>query len=211
MRTLCVCLALALPTLSAAAAASHTANHTPKPSPAAPEKRAQPKPAKRRAHAAPDCAVGCHVHHQRQAVRWLRKQVVRRSQQAWLPRPRRPRLSWHPAQVRRELAFWRRKNAKTKRLARVPLARRIPRWSAWQCIAEYESGHDWHVSGGTYWGGLQMDVEFQRTYGEDMIERHHGGLANTWTPVEQIVVANRAWKTRGFQPWPVTSRICGLR
>jgi hypothetical protein len=66
-------------------------------------------------------------------------------------------------------------------------------------------------SGGAYWGGLQMDVEFQHTYGEDMIRLHHGGLANTWTAAEQITVANRAWQTRGYQPWPNTSRMCGLR
>ena len=28
---------------------------------------------------------------------------------------------------------------------------------------------------------------------------------------DAIIVANRAWKTRGYQPWPTTSRMCGLR
>ena len=65
-------------------------------------------------------------------------------------------------------------------------------------------------SGGEYWGGLQMDSQFMQSYGADMIRRHHGGLADTWTPVEQITVANRAWHTRGFAPWPTTSRECGL-
>jgi hypothetical protein len=44
-----------------------------------------------------------------------------------------------------------------------------------------------------------------------MIARHHGGLANTWTPAEQIVVAERAYRKRGFAPWPNTSRACGVR
>jgi hypothetical protein len=65
-------------------------------------------------------------------------------------------------------------------------------------------------SGGAYWGGLQMDIGFQHTYGEDMIRRHHGGLADTWTPIEQITVANRAYRTRGYYPWPNTARSCGL-
>ena len=50
-----------------------------------------------------------------------------------------------------------------------------------------------------------------RAYGSDMIRRHHGGLADTWTPAEQIVVAERAYATRGFAPWPATARSCGVR
>jgi hypothetical protein len=56
-----------------------------------------------------------------------------------------------------------------------------------------------------------MDRPFMQTYGHDMIARHHGGLADTWSPVEQILVAERAYKTRGYEPWPNTSRMCGLR
>ena len=208
MRTLVVCLALTLPTFTAASAGSHTAKiEKPRANArivATPlESTPEPVPA--------PCETGCHIHKQRVAVRWLHTRVLKRSLQAYLPKPRSARLSWRAAQVRHELAFWKKKDARSKSLARVPLARRIPRWSAWQCIARYESMKDWRSTGGTYWGGLQMDTTFMHTYGEDMIERHHGGLANTWTAVEQIVVANRAWRTRGFQPWPVTSRICGLR
>ena len=54
--------------------------------------------------------------------------------------------------------------------------------------------------GRPYWGGLQMDRGFMRAYGSDMIRRHHGGLADTWTPAEQILVAERAYATRGFAP-----------
>jgi hypothetical protein len=48
-------------------------------------------------------------------------------------------------------------------------------------------------------------------YGGDMIARHHGGLADTWTPAEQIVVAERAYHAHGFAPWPQTARSCGVR
>jgi Transglycosylase-like domain len=203
MRTLVVCLALTLPTFTAASAGSHSTK-TPRPRAAAPT--------------AAGCQTGCHIHRERVAVRALRRRVLRRSLQAYLPRPRSARLSWRAAQVRHELEFWARKDRRTRSLARIPLSRRIPRWSEWHCIARYESTTDWRMSptsrpasGGSYWGGLQMDIGFMRTYGLDMIRRHHGGLADTWTPAEQIIVANRAWQTRGYQPWPNTSRDCGLR
>jgi hypothetical protein len=48
-------------------------------------------------------------------------------------------------------------------------------------------------------------------YGSDMIALHHGGLANTWTPREQMIVAERARASgRGYYPWPQTARHCGL-
>ena len=108
--------------------------------------------------------------------------------------------------------------ASTKKLARVPLSSRIPRWSQWQCIAHFESNQIWSMSpnsepssvGALLGRPCSMDVGFQHTYGADMIARYHGGLANTWTAPEQIIVANRAWQTRGYQPWPNTSRMCGL-
>jgi hypothetical protein len=201
MRTLAVCLLLALPASVAASERPHTTTikkHTPR--------------------SKPTCQTGCRIHRERVAVRRLRRKVVRRAQTAFLPHPRRAHLSWRRAQVHRELAYWRRKDRRTRTLASVPLSVRIPRWQEWQCIARHESFGIWSMSptteppsGGAYWGGLQMDVEFQHTYGEDMIRLHHGGLANTWTAAEQITVANRAWQTRGYQPWPNTSRMCGLR
>jgi hypothetical protein len=92
--------------------------------------------------------------------------------------------------------------------ARRPLRARLERFEAWVCIHRHEAA--WNDAGDPYWGGLQMDRGFMRTYGADMIRRHHGGLANTWTPAEQIVVAERAYATRGFAPWPHTARRCGV-
>ncbi len=37
-------------------------------------------------------------------------------------------------------------------------------------------------------------------YGRDMIARHRGGLADTWTPAEQIVVAERAYAIARIRP-----------
>ena len=93
--------------------------------------------------------------------------------------------------------------------ARRPLRVRMARFQAWVCIHQHEAA--WNDTGDPYWGGLQMDRGFMRAYGPDMIARHHGGLADTWTPAEQIVVAERAYYTRGFAPWPQTARSCGVR
>jgi Transglycosylase-like domain len=207
MRTLAVCLALTLPAFTAASAGSHTDTQR--------SKRATPAAAH---PAVATCQLGCHIHRERAAVRWLRHRIVKRSRAALLPTPRSAHLSWRASQVRKELAWWSKTDRRTRRLASVPLSARIPRWHEWQCIAHYESMNTWTMSpstspgsGGAYWGGLQMDIGFMHTYGEDMIERHHGGLADTWTAAEQITVANRAWQTRGYEPWPNTSRMCGLR
>jgi hypothetical protein len=201
MRTLAVCLLLALPASTAASERPH--NSTPITKITRSNK--------------PHCQIGCRIHKKRVAVRYLRQRIIKRSLAAFLPHPRPARLSWKHSQVRRELRYWTRADKKTRKLASVPLSRRIPRWSEWHCIARYESNTTWTMSpssepssGGAYWGGLQMDVDFQHTYGPDMLARHHGGLANTWTEAEQVVVANRAWQTRGFQPWPNTARACGL-
>jgi Transglycosylase-like domain len=196
MRTLAVWLALALPTTVAAST----------------------RPQSHQDPSTTSCHLGCHVKRQRVAVRSLRRRIVKRALASYLPRPRAAHLSWRPRQVRRELAWWARADRRTRRLARVPVSLRIPRWHEWHCIAHYESRSFWAMSptsdppsGGAYWGGLQMDIDFMHSYGEDMIRRHNGDLADTWTPAEQITVANRAWQSRGYAPWPNTSRDCGLR
>jgi hypothetical protein len=53
-----------------------------------------------------------------------------------------------------------------------------------------------------------MDWTFMKTYGADYLRRY--GPAHNWTPGMQIEVAARAWRTRGFGPWPNTRRSCGL-
>jgi hypothetical protein len=85
-------------------------------------------------------------------------------------------------------------------------AARPPHKSQWLCIHRYEGG--WRDPGAPYYGGLQMDVEFQRTYGLTLYRAK--GTADHWTPLEQMWVAERAFRTRGFWPWPNTARFCGL-
>lgn len=81
-----------------------------------------------------------------------------------------------------------------------------PHKAEWLCIHRYEGA--WTDPEGPYYGGLQMDSEFQTTYGARLVRRK--GTADHWTPLEQMWVAERAFRTRGFWPWPNTARFCGL-
>ena len=97
--------------------------------------------------------------------------------------------TWH----RREHAAWWRAN-------------HPPNLGGWLCIHHYEGS--WTDSGSPYWGGLQMDLSFQATYGSWLLR--HKGTADHWSPLEQIWVAVRASRVRGFSPWPNTAAYCGL-
>lgn len=82
-----------------------------------------------------------------------------------------------------------------------------PNESAWLCIHRYEGS--WTDSGDPYWGGLQMDRGFMKSYAPVFLLRR--GWANRWTPNEQMWVAERARESgRGFYPWPNTARVCRL-
>jgi len=103
--------------------------------------------------------------------------------------------------------LWRRRSLAAKRAARNP-----PHKAQWLCIHRYERDprQGWATrTGNGYYGGLQMDISFQRTYGADVFRRK--GTANNWSAVEQMWVAERAYRSgRGFHPWPNTARACGL-
>jgi len=81
-----------------------------------------------------------------------------------------------------------------------------PHYRQWMCIHHYEGS--WTDDNAPYWGGLQMDLGFQRTYGRYLLATK--GTANHWNPLEQMWVAEKAYATRGFYPWPNTARYCGL-
>jgi hypothetical protein len=86
-------------------------------------------------------------------------------------------------------------------------ARRPPHLGAWRCIHQHEGA--WRDPNSPYYGGLQMDLTFQRQYGPDLFRKK--GTADRWTPFEQMWVAERALRSgRGFYPWPLTARRCGL-
>jgi len=79
---------------------------------------------------------------------------------------------------------------KRARAARLQAAR-VPHRSAWMCIHRYEG--PWNDRGAPYYGGLQMDLTFQRLYGSYLLRRK--GTADRWTPVEQMWVAWRAYRS----------------
>jgi Transglycosylase-like domain len=83
----------------------------------------------------------------------------------------------------------------------------IPHLRDWVCIHSHEAP-TWRIANPPYYGGLQMDIGFQRAYGGAYVRTE--GTANRWTPAQQMLAAERAWKSRGFTPWPNTARMCGL-
>ena len=99
-------------------------------------------------------------------------------------------------------------NQWTKRAEKAQkTARRPPHYDQWICIHGYEGA--WNDPNAPYYGGLQMDVSFQRTYGSHLLRAK--GTADNWTPLEQMWVAEKAHASgRGFYPWPNTARFCGL-
>ena len=81
-----------------------------------------------------------------------------------------------------------------------------PHYREWMCIHHYEGS--WTDPNAPFYGGLQMDYGFQEAYGPELLRTK--GTADHWTPLEQMWVAERAYKTRGFYPWPNTAHYCGL-
>jgi hypothetical protein len=104
--------------------------------------------------------------------------------------------------TRTVLRFWVRAAARSYVKAIHP-----PHKSAWLCIHRYEGS--WRDSGDPYWGGLQMDRGFMDGYAPGYLLRR--GFADRWSPLEQMWVAERAYRSgRGFYAWPNTARMCGL-
>jgi hypothetical protein len=154
------------------------------------------------------CSAYCEARILRHQVVRVHGRTVALAHRAALPVPPRPRLGWHRSSLRVQLVRQARVLGRYRAQARRPLRVRLERFEAWVCIHRHEAA--WNDSGDPYWGGLQMDRGFMLAYGRDMIARHRGGLANTWSPAEQIVVAERAYAARGFAPWPNTARSCGV-
>jgi len=85
----------------------------------------------------------------------------------------------------------------------------------WDCIHDREgSWSDANSGGAGHYGGLQMDLGFQGTYGSEFLRRW--GTADRWPVYAQLLAAERAFHgygghgPRGFRPWPNTARDCDL-
>jgi hypothetical protein len=88
-----------------------------------------------------------------------------------------------------------------------PYSTRPPHYAEWICIHGHEGA--WNDPNAPYYGGLQMDMSFMRSYGWNLLQAK--GTADNWTPLEQMWVAEKAYASgRGFYPWPNTARYCDL-
>ena len=131
-------------------------------------------------------------HQRREAWRWERV----------MGRPLTRELQDVPEDPELRVDAWRKLALRMRHRAQNP-----PHERAWLCIHHYEGA--WHDPNAPYYGGLQMDLTFQRRYAPELFRRK--GTANHWTPLEQIWTAERARSSgRGFYPWPNTARYCGL-
>jgi hypothetical protein len=66
----------------------------------------------------------------------------------------------------------------------------------------------WTDPSAPYYGGLQMDWSFMRSYGGEFLA--WWGTADRWPPWAQMAAAERAYRSgRGYSPWPVCGAYGG--
>jgi hypothetical protein len=80
--------------------------------------------------------------------------------------------------------------------------------AAASCVIDREGTWTTNTGNG-YYGALQADIGFQRTYAPDHLRRW--GTADNWPWWAQLEMGYRGWLFRGWNPWPNTARACGLR
>ena len=77
--------------------------------------------------------------------------------------------------------------------------------SAWDKLAQCESGGNWKINTGNgYYGGIQFNASTWRAYGGS-------GLPHQASRAQQIAVAERTLAAQGWNAWPSCSRKMGLR
>jgi hypothetical protein len=112
-------------------------------------------------------------------------------------------------QLRRaaEIARWLSWKARYRYMQWAERHERLKRdlYDKWRCIHEHEGAWNSNTGNG-YYGGLQMDLGFQRSHGSEFLKRY--GTADKWPVWAQLQAAERAYKTRGFGPWPTYWRYC---
>ncbi|HWX08555.1 MAG TPA: hypothetical protein VNY33_01135, partial [Gaiellaceae bacterium] len=133
---------------------------------------------------------------QRETWHWQRVMGVRLT-----PGNGRTLAGLKPPVVQQAAQLWRHRLAQAYAAAQRP-----PHLRQFLCIHRFEGS--WTDTGSLYYGGLQMDLGFQQSYGGWLYR--HKGTADHWSPLEQIWTAEKALRSRGFWPWPNTARFCGL-
>ena len=77
--------------------------------------------------------------------------------------------------------------------------------SAWDKLAQCESGGNWSINTGNgYYGGIQFNASTWHAFGGE-------GLPHQASRSEQIAVAERTLAAQGWNAWPACSRKMGLR
>ena len=77
--------------------------------------------------------------------------------------------------------------------------------SAWDRLAQCESGGNWGTNTGNgYYGGIQFNARTWKAYGGS-------GMPHQASKSEQIAVAERTLAAQGWNAWPACSRKMGLR
>jgi len=114
---------------------------------------------------------------------------------------------WVAERWRKRARGWKLRHEKMMAVIRERRQRYLNLYNKWACIHEHEGA--WNANTGNgYYGGLQMDVQFQQSHGAEFLQRW--GTANNWPVWAQLEAAENAYQTRGFNPWPNTARMCGL-
>jgi hypothetical protein len=147
----------------------------------------------------------------REAIAYYGREIARFQKETWhwqrltgaqlAPAAGRSLTELSPTALQRAASQWR-----LQLVAAHARAMHPPHLREFMCIHRYEGS--WTDTGSPYYGGLQMDVGFQQSYGGWLYAAK--GTADHWSPLEQIWTAERAYKSRGFWPWPNTARYCGL-
>jgi hypothetical protein len=148
---------------------------------------------------------------QSRAIAWLGGQIYAYQRSTWrwenlmgvgrTPTEGRVLTEMSVGDIQKAVLLWKGRAAIARRRAAHP-----PHEAAFLCIHRFEGS--WRDGSGPYYGGLQMDIGFQRTYGRRLFRTK--GTADHWTPLEQMWTAEKAHRSRGFWPWPNTARYCGL-
>jgi LysM repeat protein len=77
--------------------------------------------------------------------------------------------------------------------------------SAWDKLAQCESGGNWNINTGNgYYGGLQFNPRTWQAFGGE-------GLPHQASREQQIAVAERTLAAQGWNAWPSCSRKMGVR
>lgn len=147
-----------------------------------------------------DCNQGSYI----VGIRYLRTQVWKYQDRLEVSKVKHSSLKGHSCNyLDWAHKLWKQRLVKVRADFRLWFSRAYAKWS---CIHRHEAS--WTDPNAPYYGGLQMDIQFMRSHGSDFLRIF--GTADKWPVWAQLRVAERAYKTRGFYPWPNTARYCGL-